>query len=469
MGWRGSSSRAGRTNATPSPSEGAESRRSRRGPGLGDHLARGPQRPPNNHNGGSPADPGVLRPGGMLGPRNVRDQSRPGPVVQPDGLRPPLFRGRAGEPLFLLLLRELSGKLALLSVALKTSVRLLMQRAHLFLLRAFVTAEDLRLPDTVSVFLRVLGELQPEGWASLMHVSTSPKPVLQAPDPEVAARGLGDIGTYHISDALWDEVVGEGVDVERLASEFAPEVFPPLAVLHRRETDPLVEPMLRSLEVGVVVERVVEDTGRPATRWPFIIPKSLEKVSVIFHLVDFNDTMPRPARFSLCGWENMADHLSVWPPREPLYCTHMDLKNAFWSFVLPPKAARAFRFGFRPGGGARVMYRMRRMPFGWKFSPLLCQLALQKVIEGIVPPHMIIFHYLDDFLLMGGCPTELKEVTRRVVDALKAAGFLVSPKSVLEPTTRIFFLGKHIDTQARRIWSHPRVYLHMFAQWRFRS
>ena len=60
---------------------------------------------------------------------------------------------------------------------------------------------------------------------------------------------------------------------------------------------------------------------------------------------------------------------------------------------------------------------MRRMLFGWKFYPLLCQLALQKVIEGIVPPHMIIFHYLDYFLLLGGCPRELKEITRRVVEA----------------------------------------------------
>ena len=138
------------------------------------------------------------------------------------------FIGGWGEPHFPLVLRELCGKLGLLSVALKTSVRLLMQRTtHLFLLRAFVTAEDFRLRDTVSSFVRVLRELQPEGWASLMHVSTSPKPVLEAPDPEVAARGLGDIGTYHISDALWDEVVGEGVDLERLGSEFAPEVPPP--------------------------------------------------------------------------------------------------------------------------------------------------------------------------------------------------------------------------------------------------
>ena len=179
-----------------------------------------------------------------------------------------------------------------------------------------------------------------------MHVSTSPKPVLQAPEPAVAAWGLGDIGTYHISDALWDEVVGEGVDVEQLASEFAPEISPPPAVLHMRDIDPLVEPMLRSFKDGGVVERVVEDRGRPATCWPFIIPKSLEKVSVIFHLVDFNDTMPQSARFSLCNWENMADRLSAWPQREPIYCTHTDLKNALWSFVLAPKAAGAFQFGF---------------------------------------------------------------------------------------------------------------------------
>ena len=51
---------------------------------------------------------------------------------------------------------ELSGKLAWLSVALKTSVRLLMMRALLFVLKAFVTVEDFRFPETMSVFSRRL-------------------------------------------------------------------------------------------------------------------------------------------------------------------------------------------------------------------------------------------------------------------------------------------------------------------------
>ena len=78
---------------------------------------------------------------------------------------------------------------------------------------------------------------------------------------------------------------------------------------------------------------------------------------------------------------------------------------------------------------------------------------------------MIIFHYLDDYLLFGGFLAELKQVTRRVVEALKVVGSLVSHKSVLEPTTRILFLGKHIYTHALRIWFPPRAYLQMSAQW----
>ena len=106
---------------------------------------------------------------------------------------------------------------------------------------------------------------------------------------------------------------------------------------------------------------------------------------MIFHLVDFNDTMPCPARFSLFIWKDMADRQSAWPQHEPLYCTHIDFKTAFWSFGTGVWVWLSARGG--------VMYRMCRMPFRWKFSPLLCQLALQKVIARIVPLHMIIFHY----------------------------------------------------------------------------
>ena len=99
---------------------------------------------------------------------------------------------------------------------------------------------------------------------------------------------------------------------------------------------------------------------------------------MIFHLVDFNEVLPSPPppRF----WEQAADCLCLWPFDAPLLCTHVELKNTFWSLVPPPKAEQVFRFGFRPGGGAHVLYWMRRMPFGWKCSALVCQVALQRVV-----------------------------------------------------------------------------------------
>ena len=48
--------------------EGAKYHGSWGGRGLGDQLAGGARRTPTNHNGGSSANCGVFRPGGMLGP-----------------------------------------------------------------------------------------------------------------------------------------------------------------------------------------------------------------------------------------------------------------------------------------------------------------------------------------------------------------------------------------------------------------
>ena len=52
-----------------------------------------------------------------------------------------------------------------------------------------------------------------------------------------------------------------------------------------------------------------------------------------------------------------------------------------------------------------------------------------------------------------------------MVHALRDAGVLVSPKAVPEPTTHILFLGKFDDTRERKIRSHPRAYVQIFAQW----
>ena len=89
----------------------------------------------------------------------------------------------------------------------------------------------------------------------------------------------------------------------------------------------------------------------PPTCWPFIIPKTSEKVSLILSGVKQNglDGCTSP-RFLLRSWEQLSNLLVRFYPGVPLYGTHIDLKNAFWSFVLPESAHTVFRLRSGPSG-----------------------------------------------------------------------------------------------------------------------
>ena len=196
----------------------------------------------------------------------------------------------------------------------------------------------------------------------------------------------------------------------------------------------MVLPMVRWLLTAGVVS--IMDRGCPlrATCWPFIIPKTTEKVSLIFNLVDLNEGLQKPLSFSFDGWEQILHKLAEWPADRPLFGTHVDLKNAFWSFTLLRRHARAFRFRLRWEGQDRI-FCMSWMPFGWKHSPLFCQTALGRIVRPLIPDGYLLFHYLDHFLILGLDPVRLRAVTARVVRALEEAGFLVSAKSTLDQVT----------------------------------
>ena len=74
-------------------------------------------------------------------------------------------------------------------------------------------------------------------------------------------------------------------------------------------------------------------------------------------------------------------------------------------------------------------------------------------------------HYLDDFLLVFTDREVLREAGRTAVRALVEAGFLISPKSVLDPVPVASFLGKQLDLQTRQIRSHEQALLQLWAGW----
>ena len=129
---------------------------------------------------------------------------------------------------------------------------------------------------------------------------------------------------------------------------------------------------------------------------------------------------------------------------------------------MPPEARRIFRF--RPAPGAPPV-ALSRLPFGWKYSPYLCQTGLARVLRGVLPPEILLVHYLDDFLLVFTDREVLREAGRSAVRALIEAGFLISPKSVLDPVPVASFLGKELNLATRQVRSHEQALLQLWVGW----
>ena len=120
-----------------------------------------------------------------------------------------------------------------------------------------------------------------------------------------------------------------------------------------------------------------------------------------------------------------------------MYATHVDISNCYWGFVLPDRFWASFRFSDASVEGGGETISILRLPFGWKYSPVLCQRILQYFIKGLKVGQTMISHYLDDFMVLGKDKALVSEVTKSLVNLLEEKGCLISPKSVLSPVQRL--------------------------------
>ena len=190
---------------------------------------------------------------------------------------------------------------------------------------------------------------------------------------------------------------------------------------------------------------IIDETGTlvgMANAWPFVIPKNTSKCSFIFHLVALNvRSVGRPPSFILPTIEGLAKMLWEGVQKtgdlgdlEELWATHVDLGNAFWYMVLPKAFWKAFRLKLGDKNGSLML---NPESFGWKFSPVSCQRILQHFLLHLEKGTTLILHYLDDFCFIGANEEEVRRVTKEWVCMLREQGFVLSPKSVLEPAKEI--------------------------------
>ena len=178
-----------------------------------------------------------------------------------------------------------------------------------------------------------------------------------------------------------------------------------------------------------------ESPSLPPTCFPLVIPKTDIKCSLILSCVGIHRGLRlRPPKFSLSSWEGIGRWMAEQPGGVHLYGTHIDLSNAFRWFRLRRKARRNFRFYTHQRGG---LMSLDRLPFGWAFSPYLCQETLGRVVGDAVPDGVFLVHYLDDFILLSSDRCLLGSTTARLKQRIGRAGLLVSAKSTLDPVQKL--------------------------------
>ena len=87
------------------------------------------------------------------------------------------------------------------------------------------------------------------------------------------------------------------------------------------------------------------------------------------------------------------------------------------------------------------------------------------MLDSIDPESIVIVQYLDDIPFVGNDRTVLRAVTRRAADALVKEGYIISPKSEVEPTQAIGWMGKQLNLDSSCIAPSAPFLSDVVARW----
>ena len=254
---------------------------------------------------------------------------------------------------------------------------------------------------------------------------------------------MGAVGNVRVAPGLWQKWVLSGLC--RWYQEWESEREPKLS--KGRGVKEILEAIQRA--GGLKATRDKQATGRAV-----VIPQNSEKCSMILVCKEQNQASGvKPKGFRLPQMEKICDRLVFDNKKSAWRMCKLDLGSCLWR-IRPPAQWR-HSFEVRAGGGGGD--RWTRLPFGWAFSPVVCQKLVSRIMSGVLARLQTEgFVYLDDILLVA-TKLKVRRGSRCVAKKLRKAGFLINPKSVCERTHRLTSLGSGL-THRREKWETDRDY-----------
>ncbi|NWI62347.1 TF29 protein, partial [Todus mexicanus] len=115
----------------------------------------------------------------------------------------------------------------------------------------------------------------------------------------------------------------------------------------------------------------------------------------------------------------------------------LDIKDMF--FMIPLQEHDKSQFAFTWKG---VQYTFNRLPQGYKHSPTIAHNALAKVLAEVSSsPDVMVYQYIDDILIGGENPEEVKQAMENIREKLTALGLDIPPSKCQGPAQEVKFLG----------------------------
>ena len=178
-------------------------------------------------------------------------------------------------------------------------------------------------------------------------------------------------------------------------------------------------------------------------------------------MLDLNARCVDPMPFKLPTLDGLAHLLQLCALRgEQLFCCTLHISNHFWSCHLFP----AQRDSIRVGVGGRV-YALQSLPFGWKHSPSMAQAILAAFLVEYFPGSVVVIQNADDVLVASRHSSWVRQQALRTKADLEKAGWVVSPKSSLDPSNRVKWMGKVVGGDQGGVQNAPALQAPLVCCW----
>ena len=130
-----------------------------------------------------------------------------------------------------------------------------------------------------------------------------------------------------------------------------------------------------------------------------------------------------------------------------IYMAKLDIKDAYYSVPIKDKDQKLLKFVYEG-----VLYKFVVLPNGYTKGPRKFTKLLKPILAELRKQGITLAAYLDDIIVLGWSWADCRQKILTVLRTLQEFGFVIHPtKCIIDPDTRMEFLGFIIDSIAMRV------------------